>query len=140
MRIVTDEHCTEYENPGHPERPERISATLKKLRNQTELKITWRAPGACPDAAILRAHSANHLARLQVAEDFDADTAFFPGIADHARASAGAALEAMKAARAGESVFSLMRPPGHHATQRRAMRSEGRRVGKECRSRWSPYQ
>jgi acetoin utilization deacetylase AcuC-like enzyme len=121
MRIVTDEHCTEYENPGHPERPERISATLKKLRNQTELKITWRAPGACPDAAILRAHSANHLARLQVAEDFDADTAFFPGIADHARASAGAALEAMKAARAGESVFSLMRPPGHHATQRRAM-------------------
>src|ERR1051325_7323275 len=121
MRIVTDEHCTEYENPGHPERPERISAPLKKLRNQTELKITWRAPGACPDAAILRAHSANHLARLQVAEDFDADTAFFPGIADHARASAGAALEEMKAARAGESVFSLMRPPGHHATQRRAM-------------------
>src|SRR5205823_10438729 len=33
----------------------------------------------------------------------------------------GAALEALKAARAGESVFSLMRPPGHHATRERAM-------------------
>src|SRR3712207_9027687 len=27
---------------------------------------------------------------------------------------------------------------GHHA-QREAVRSEERRVGKECRSRWSPY-
>src|SRR2546426_11844614 len=31
--------------------------------------------------------------------------------------------------------------PAHHAgeTQRAAVRSEERRVGKECRSRWSPY-
>src|SRR5256885_3743357 len=69
-----------------------------------------------------------------------------------------------------ETAFSLMRPPGHHATKTQAMgfcylsniaiaalearatgvqrvaiydfdvhRSEERRVGKECRSRWSPY-
>ncbi|MEY2430235.1 MAG: hypothetical protein QOJ40_3120, partial [Verrucomicrobiota bacterium] len=48
-------------------------------------------------------------------------TAYFPGIADRARASAGAALEALKSARSGETVFSLMRPPGHHATRERAM-------------------
>ena len=35
--------------------------------------------------------------------------------------SAGAALAALQAARAGETVFSLMRPPGHHATPQRAM-------------------
>src|SRR5574337_2115293 len=28
---------------------------------------------------------------------------------------------------------------GHHALCERAARSEERRVGKECRSRWSPY-
>ena len=30
-------------------------------------------------------------------------------------------MDALKAARAGETVFSLMRPPGHHATRNRAM-------------------
>lgn len=54
-------------------------------------------------------------------EDFDDDTPSFPDLADYARASVGAALAALKAARAGETVFSLMRPPGHHATRNRAM-------------------
>ena len=54
-------------------------------------------------------------------EDFDDDTPSFPNLADYARASVGAALDALKAARAGETVFSLMRPPGHHATRNRAM-------------------
>jgi acetoin utilization deacetylase AcuC-like enzyme len=121
MRIITDERCTGYSHPGHPERPERISATLEKLRRQTEVPITWSKPGPCDDAAILRAHTPELLARLTVPEDFDPDTPFFPNIAGYARASIGAALEALKAALAGQIVFSLMRPPGHHATRNRAM-------------------
>jgi len=121
MKIITDEHCTEYGRPGHPERPERITSTLKKLRAQTELPITWSAPGPCDEAAILRAHTPEHVARLKEPQDFDADTSFFPNIADRARASVAAALAALAAARAGETVFSLMRPPGHHATRRRVM-------------------
>jgi Deacetylases, including yeast histone deacetylase and acetoin utilization protein len=35
--------------------------------------------------------------------------------------SAGAAIEAARAALSGERAFSLMRPPGHHATRDRAM-------------------
>jgi acetoin utilization deacetylase AcuC-like enzyme len=121
MKIITDEHCTEYEHPGHPERPQRISATVAKLRGQSELGLTWARPGPCPEAALLRAHSAEHLARLAQPEDFDGDTPFLPRIAEYARASAGAALTALQAARAGETVFSLMRPPGHHALRQRAM-------------------
>jgi len=121
MRIITDDRCTGYFHPGHPERPERISATLEKLRRQTEVPITWSKPGPCAAAAILRAHTRELLVRLTVPEDFDPDTPFFPNIADYARASIGAALEALKAALAGETVFSLMRPPGHHATRNRAM-------------------
>ncbi|HYA78923.1 MAG TPA: hypothetical protein VED19_00265, partial [Candidatus Nitrosopolaris sp.] len=37
------------------------------------------------------------------------------------RASVAAALDSLKVARAGENVFSLMRPPGHHAMRDRAM-------------------
>jgi acetoin utilization deacetylase AcuC-like enzyme len=121
MRIITDERCISYEQPGHPERPERIRATLAKLRSQTELSVTWDKPARFEDTVLLRAHTAAHLTRLNVSEDFDADTPYFTGIADRARASVGAALAALKAARDGESVFSLMRPPGHHATRNRAM-------------------
>jgi acetoin utilization deacetylase AcuC-like enzyme len=121
MKIITDERCVSYSQPGHPERPERIVGTLAKLRAQAELPIVWGAPAAFDDAVLLRAHPAEHLARLNVPEDFDADTPYFPGIAERARASVGAALATLAAARAGETVFSLMRPPGHHATRNRAM-------------------
>jgi len=121
MKIITDEACTGYSRPGHPEKPARISRTLEKLRAQTELSITWTQPGPIDDAAILRAHTPEHLARLGASEDFDADSPAYPDIADYARASAGAGLEAMRAARKGETVFSLMRPPGHHAMRNRIM-------------------
>src|SRR5436853_5221422 len=53
--------------------------------------------------------------------DFDADTPVYPKINEHALRSAGAAIEATRAALGGERAFSLMRPPGHHATRDRAM-------------------
>ncbi|HTL18530.1 MAG TPA: histone deacetylase [Patescibacteria group bacterium] len=121
MKIICDERCTGYSQPGHPERPERISATLKKLRSQQELPLTWRPPEPAQDTAILRAHAAEHVSRLVIERDFDADTPFFRDIGSYARASAGAAVTALESARAGENVFSLMRPPGHHATSTRAM-------------------
>lgn len=121
MKIISDTHCTGYHSPGHPERPERISATLKLLRHQKELPIHWLRPSRAADESILRAHSSEHIARLRIPHDFDGDTAYHAGIEEFARASAGAALDAMKLGRAGESVFSLMRPPGHHATRDEAM-------------------
>src|SRR5947209_6759064 len=121
MKVITDERCTGYRQPGHPERPERISRTLKKLRDQDDLKILWGNPAKVEDATLLRAHTAEHLERLHQEIDFDSDTPYLPNIPDYARASAGAGVEAMRAARAGETVFSLMRPPGHHATPTRAM-------------------
>lgn len=121
MKIITDENCTAYERPGHPERPARISMTLKKLRSQTELKLIWAKPDSLPEESLLRAHSKHHLQRLAEPHDFDADTPYFPRIADRARDAACAAVTAMKTARAGENVFSLMRPPGHHATKTKAM-------------------
>jgi acetoin utilization deacetylase AcuC-like enzyme len=122
MKIITDERCTGYSRLGHPERPSRILKTVERLKAQTELPITWAAPGAVDDGQILRAHNKEHLARVKKAEDdFDIDTPAYPNIFEHAQRSVGAALEALKAARGGETAFSLMRPPGHHATRDRAM-------------------
>ena len=121
MTIITDEPCTSYARAGHPERPQRITATAERLKSQTELALTWVAPGSVTDEQILRAHSPAMLARLAGPEDFDADTPYFENISGYARASVAAALAALKIARAGKNVFSLMRPPGHHATREKSM-------------------
>lgn len=122
MRVITDERCTGYAAAGHPERPARVAKTLELLRTQTELPVTWGEPARAEDAAILRAHSAPLLAKVKAAaEAFDGDTPAHDGIHDHARRSVGGALAALAAARRGETAFSLLRPPGHHATRERAM-------------------
>lgn len=121
MRIITDERCITYEAYGHPERPARVIDSLAKLREQKELEIKWSEPLAVEDHQIVRVHTKEHLKRLSLPEDFDGDTPAHPGIDEHARRSVGGALRAMQCARKGERAFSLMRPPGHHATQNRAM-------------------
>jgi acetoin utilization deacetylase AcuC-like enzyme len=122
MRIITDERCTGYSSAGHPERPARITGTLERLRAQKEIDIKWDAPTSVEDKAILRAHTEAHLARVtKGAEDFDGDTPTHPNIIEHARRSVGGALVAMRAGLKGEMAMSVLRPPGHHATQDRAM-------------------
>ena len=121
MKIITDENCVNYSRAGHPERPMRVKSSVEYLKAQNELPIEWLAPTNATDEQILRAHTQEMLARLQVPEDFDNDTPYFDNISTYARASVAAALDAMKLARAGETAFSLMRPPGHHATRQQSM-------------------
>lgn len=83
--------------------------------------LEWRQPEPASPADLLRAHSSRHLERLQEPRPFDGDTPHYEGIAQHAALAAGAALAAVEEARAGRPAFSLMRPPGHHATPDRAM-------------------
>jgi acetoin utilization deacetylase AcuC-like enzyme len=120
MIIVHDPRCLEFAAPGHPENPDRVRRTAAHLRRLHPDWI-WKIPAAAPDSAILRAHSAEHLARLHEAAEFDEDTPAYEGIAEHARRAAGAALECTRLALQGERTFSLMRPPGHHATRDAAM-------------------
>lgn len=121
MLIITDPRCAAYSAAGHPERPSRITATVERLKNQADLPITWTEPAPASDTSILRAHSEAHLQRLGIATDFDGDTPTHPQIDAHARRSAGAGLAALSGCRSGKMTFSLMRPPGHHATRTRAM-------------------
>src|SRR3989442_6047501 len=63
----------------------------------------------------------------------------FHSIAE-AEASAEAAAKAEKEARDAAAKAARMKPAASPAPAvRPAARSEERRVGKECRSRWSPY-
>jgi acetoin utilization deacetylase AcuC-like enzyme len=122
MKIITDPRCTGYHSPGHPERPSRIERTVARLREQRELELGWESPGPVCDEALARAHDAALLARVRQPQgDFDADTPSHPEIGAHAIRSVGGALRALTVAEEGEFSFSLLRPPGHHATRGTSM-------------------
>ncbi|HEY6071191.1 MAG TPA: histone deacetylase [Chthoniobacterales bacterium] len=121
MIIFYDPHCVEYSAPGHPERPQRIITTVPVLKDRHS-DWEWREPRSAIPDELLRAHSAEHIARIKNPPgDFDPDTPAYPKIYDYALKSAGAGIDAARAAFKGERAFSLNRPPGHHATRDRAM-------------------
>jgi acetoin utilization deacetylase AcuC-like enzyme len=123
MLILHDPSCADYGSSNRPEQPARVTRSASQLR-AAHPDWTWRAVAESnvTDDVLLLAHTATHLKRLAVARDFDADTPYFPGIADHARRSVACGLDAARYALAHRApVFSLMRPPGHHATATQAM-------------------
>lgn len=120
MLILHDPQCADYGSSMRPEQPARVIKSAAHLR-ATHPDWTWRVPAAADEATVRLAHTDEHLRRLQHGPDFDADTPYFEGIYQHALRAAGSAVQAAQLARAGEKVFSLMRPPGHHATASQAM-------------------
>lgn len=120
MILFYDPISAGYEVPGHPERPARVVESAKHLKNRHP-DWEWRVPRLASDREILRVHTPDHLSRFGLARDFDADTAWLPGILDHARRAAGSALQVYEVALQGRKAFSLMRPPGHHALAEQAM-------------------
>ena len=124
MLILHDPRCAEYGSSMRPEQPARVTRSAAHLR-AAHPDWTWQVPAeaVATDEVLLLAHQPAHLKRLGAARDFDADTPYFPGIAEHARRSVAAGIEVARHAmrRTGEPVLSLMRPPGHHATASQAM-------------------
>jgi acetoin utilization deacetylase AcuC-like enzyme len=121
MTIFYDPRCLEYSSPGHPERPDRVARTAPLIKDRHP-EWAWRVPVPAADDELLRGHSSQHIELVATSrQDFDADTPEYPNIETHARHSAGSAIETARAALRNEPAFSLMRPPGHHATRDRAM-------------------
>ena len=122
--------CLDHDNgPGHPERPQRLTAIRDRLeRGGTLEHLLAITPGAAPLAALARVHDEAYIEALQRAcarapLRLDPDTAVSEGSWTAALLSAGGGLAAVDAVCAGSTraAFVCTRPPGHHAERDRAM-------------------
>jgi len=120
LTLIYDQVATEFGQDYHPEQPARLINTEAYLLDKHPDWV-WIKPRLATEEEILRAHRPKLLERLRQPLDFDADTPYYPGIEEHARRAAGAAIGAVDMALRGKKAFALMRPPGHHATATEAM-------------------
>lgn len=119
VKIIFSPECANYGTRGYPESPRRVVNCATLLRQDT--RHEFLTPQPCEEADILRVHTPRLLEQVRRGESDDSYTPAFPGIFDHARRSAGAAIQAAAMAWHGTPAFSLMRPPGHHAGPDRLM-------------------
>lgn len=123
MLILHDPRCADYGSSSRPEQPARVTLSASHLR-AAHPDWTWRSVAEleATNDVLLLAHTADHLKRVALPRDFDADTPHFPGIMEHGRRAVACGLDAARhALRHRTPAFSLMRPPGHHATASQAM-------------------
>ncbi len=114
---------------GHPERPARLAAVERGIADAgLEEALVRCTPREATDDDLVRVHGRDlveALDRFGAAGGgaIDADTALGPRSMQAARLAAGAGLELVARLQAGEgdTGFCAVRPPGHHATSRRAM-------------------
>jgi acetoin utilization deacetylase AcuC-like enzyme len=120
-----DEHDA---GPGHPERPERLQAVRRGLRESgLARELNERAPRPATRGELLRVHAPGLVDAVAASQGrhvrFDPDTAAGPRSYEAALLAAGAAVDAVERVLDGslERAFCAVRPPGHHATRDTAM-------------------
>ncbi len=125
LHVISDAVFAQHDTGlTHVEGPERWRVADQALR--TIEKLGFLAPRLATVEEIRRVHPERHLAQLDrlCAEGggaVDADTVASRESSQVMRLAAGAAVQSVELAVAGEAAFALGRPPGHHASLDRAM-------------------
>ena len=120
LLILSTPKAGAYEVSGHPERPARVLASLGHLRNILPSNI-FQEPKPADLEKIRAVHGPLLIGGVEKESYFDPDTPGGPGVYAASLLSAGAAIQTAEKSLEGKRAFSLMRPPGHHATPNRAM-------------------
>ncbi|OIN96993.1 hypothetical protein AUJ66_04670 [Candidatus Desantisbacteria bacterium CG1_02_38_46] len=104
ITIVFSEKCLNYREPGHPESPERVQNSYLFLKQKGFELVE---PEPCSKEDLLLVHSQQMVESVKN----------LPGLFEIAKLSAGGAIKACELALKNKISFSLLRPPGHHATK-----------------------
>lgn len=115
-----------HETNGHPERKERLTAILNRIRSE-ELKVEFVTPKAATIDQVAAIHGRRYIDQVRAICEhggghLDMDTVLSRDSYDAALMAAGGAIAAVDAVMDDfESAFALVRPPGHHAMPNRGM-------------------
>jgi acetoin utilization deacetylase AcuC-like enzyme len=130
LKFVTDPLYAEHlRGVSHPERPDRVEEVAARLRAGGILSESLPARDAS-DAEIERTHTQAYVelvkretAAVKATRYLSTGDTVVDAMSHRAaRRAAGGAIAAVEASvRGGESVFALLRPPGHHAEPARGM-------------------
>ena len=113
MHVAFSPECLEFNSPGHPESPDRVRRAHELLAQRG---YTFQEPSPCTEEDLLSVHTPQLVKSVQDNDFFDWDSPNLPHIYDYAVLSAGGALLALDLCMSEGRSFSLMRPPGHHAS------------------------
>src|ERR1041385_2070937 len=113
----------------HPESPDRLNWILDGLKEHHLWdRLVHITPDPATDEQILSAHTKEHLALVKECSrlgsvQVDPDTHISSASFEAAMLAAGAAIRGVRGVMSAEfdNAFAVVRPPGHHATQDRAM-------------------
>jgi len=120
----------EHEVPsGHPERPERVTAIERRLSGNGFAGLVRAQAEAATPEQILAVHDEAYFDQIKEASPnkgllpLDPDTFLGPHSFEAAMIAAGAGCAAVDRVMAADAnnAFCCIRPPGHHASQARAM-------------------
>ena len=115
MKVVFSKSCLEYDFPGHPESSERVRETYGLLRKTKNLEFV--KPSKCSRQDLLLVHTKSLVDTIKHGKFENLETPPIPKIYNHAKLAVGGSLLAMDIALKEGKAFSLMRPPGHHASK-----------------------
>lgn len=114
LKIVYSPKCEEYGHGGQAESPDRVSRT-HELLEQEGFEFVEPEPASRDD--VLTVHHERLVEKVASHTLSLAGGAGSQTIHDYALLSVGGAMRAVEFALDGQPAFSLMRPPGHHASR-----------------------
>ena len=130
MQFLLDKICLEHNaGYGHPEQPLRVKSILNYFENkglQNKITNTDSVSKESLQRILLTVHDENLIKRVKQSENkketyFDQDTQANSKTYQAALKAASLAITAGQQTSVEKNLFSIMRPPGHHATPQRIM-------------------
>ncbi len=125
--ITTNSYLSHETGQGHPERADRVSVIIEKLKKNK--KLIWKKPFKFDAKYLKIAHKSNYIDEVENSfpknglHFLDGDTIVSPGSRQASSDAVASIITAIDSVLNKEfkNVFCPVRPPGHHAEKDKAM-------------------